>query len=386
MNSRLTRTRRGGGRRMRRSTGPSAVRFAAAASGALLALIALLPAVSAGAASSDHLVYADALGSNWRNWSWSSTIDFAGGTPYAGARSISWRIDRSWAGLYLHSDQTVKTTDATSLTFALRASATDQRVTVSLYGESNQQLGKPRPLSQLGGDPPAGSWRVYRIPLNELSAAGKMISGVLLQDGKGTSQPIILVDEVRLTSVASAAGDSPEVRPQNTEANQTPGRPTDPTKFNMYQSFKPYYEKIDGDYVGTTEQILAWAAKKWGFDQLGYPDLAKAMAVAETWWRQGHIGANGELGILQVHPKYWPDAEPARWSTAYAADYAMAVVRHYYDGNSWLRDNTKGNIRNSVAAWECGCGSNGGGSYTTTVFKYYDSKPWLRPGQPPEWF
>ncbi len=369
----------------RRVTGSLARRGVAGGS-AVLALISLLPLVSAGAASSDHLVYADALGTNWRNWSWSSTVESGGGNPYAGSRAISWRVDKPWGGLYLHSDELVATTDATSLTFALRASVSEQRVTVSLYGDGNQQLAKPQPLSQLGGEPPAGSWKLYNIPLTELSAAGKMISGVLLQDGKGTSQPIILVDEIRLTSVTSATGDGVEVRPENAEANRTPGRPTDRTKFNMYDSFRPYYDKIDGNYVGTTEQILAWAAKKWGFDQLGYPDLAKAMAVAESWWRQGHIGANGELGILQVHPKYWPDAEPARWSTAYAADYAMAVVRHYYDGNSWLRDNTKGNIRNSVAAWECGCGSNSGGSYTTTVFKYYDSKPWLRPGQPPEWF
>lgn len=152
MNSRLATRRTGAGRRMRRSAAPPTARVTAAAS-ALLALVALLPAVSAGAASSDHPIYVDALSSNWRNWSWSSTVDFAGGTPYAGSRSLSWRIDKPWAGLYLHSGQTVQTTDTTSLTFALRASSSDQRVTVSLYGDGNQQLAKPRPLSQLGGDP-----------------------------------------------------------------------------------------------------------------------------------------------------------------------------------------------------------------------------------------
>lgn len=353
---------------------------------AVLAAITLLPSAPAGASRSAHVAYADALASGWQNWSWSSTVDFSDHSPFAGSRSISWRIDDAWGGLYLHTDHPVATTDATSLTFALRASASDQRLTVSLYGEHNEQLARPRRLSQLGGDPPAGSWELYEIPLTELRAAGKRISGILLQDGKGASQPVILVDEVRLLSVATATSDVHEIRPENNEANRTPGRSTDPTRFNMYESFRPYYDKINGDYVGTTEQILAWAAKKWGFDHLGYPDLAKAMAVAESWWRQGHIGANGELGILQVHPKYWPDAEPAGWSTAYAADYSMAVVRHYYDGNSWLGENTKGHIRNSVAAWECGCGSNGNGSYTTIVFEYYESKPWLRPGQPPEWF
>src|SRR5262249_43617846 len=116
-------------------------------------------------------------------------------------------------------------------------------------------------------------------------------------------------------------------------------------------------------------------------------DLAKAMAVLETFWRQSFIGpAYGEVGILQVNPRYLPDWEPATWSTAYAADYAMAVIRSYYDGVSWLGWRTAGNIRDSVAAWQCGCPYNGWNWYASTVFRYYDSKPWRRPGQPPEWF
>ena len=144
---------------------------------------------------------------------------------------------------------------------------------------------------------------------------------------------------------------------------------------------------MDGNHTGSTEEILRWAADKWGFDDLGVPEISKAMAVVETWWRQEHVGANyGELGILQVNPGAWPDAGPAAWSTAYSADYAMAVVRHHYDGQSWLGAATQGDLRNAIAAWECGCGWNGGGWYTTRVFGYLETKPWQRPGVPPEWF
>lgn len=177
-----------------------------------------------------------------------------------------------------------------------------------------------------------------------------------------------------------------EVRPENNVANHTPGRPTRPELFTADESFRPYYALIDGNFVGATEEILAWAARKWGFDRLGYPDLAKAMAVVESWWIQSAVGPTGAVGILQVHPDYWPDTDPAVWSTAYNADYAMAVVRYLYDAGSWLGTGTTGNIRNAVGAWECGCGYSGGGTYATRVFGYYDSKPWLHPGVPPDWF
>lgn len=198
-----------------------------------------------------------------------------------------------------------------------------------------------------------------------------------------------------MTAVAPPADSAPrwrqkysatEIRPENAVFNATPGRPTRPELFNADPSFRPYYDAINGAFVGTTEDILAWAASKWGFDRLGYPDLAKAMAVQESWWKQAAVGPTGAVGILQVNPPYWPDTDPARWSTAYNADYTMAVVRYLYDAGSWLGNGTTGNLRNAVAAWECGCGYNGGAYYAERVFTYNLSKPWLQPNQPPEWF
>jgi hypothetical protein len=171
-----------------------------------------------------------------------------------------------------------------------------------------------------------------------------------------------------------------EIRPGNTPYNRTAGRPTDPGQFFGPESWRPYYAGISGGCTGTTEQILEWAARKWGFEA----DLAKAMAVAESTWRQWAVGPHGEYGILQVNPRAWPDWGPAQWSTAYSADYAMAVVRSHYDGNSWLGGQTRGRLRDAVAAWECGCAYNGGGEYANVVFWYYDTKPWRNGGFGPE--
>jgi hypothetical protein len=295
----------------------------------------------------------------------------------------------------------VQTSSGTALQFALMETQSGERVVVAVYGDNWQQVGNARSISEVGGAPVAWQWKTYSIPLSSLGAAGQRIGGVILQDGTGGWQPAMKVDEIKLTAIGAASAPAAagagsanclgvpqpsEIRWENNSQNWTRGRPTEPWRFYGAAAWRSYYDRIDGACTGTTEQILEWAAKKWGFDQLGYPDLAKAMAVLETWWRQSLVGGAGEVGILQVHPGFWPDWEPAVWSTAYAADYAMAAIRSYYDGASWLGNATKGNLRDSVAAWNCGCAYNGWGWYSSWVFQYNDSKPWKRPSQPPEWF
>jgi hypothetical protein len=111
------------------------------------------------------------------------------------------------------------------------------------------------------------------------------------------------------------------------------------------------------------------------------------MAAVETWWRQEHVGANyGELGILQVNPGAWPDAGPAAWSTAYSADYAMAVVRHHYDGQSWLGAATKATSGTPSRRGSAAAAGTAVARTRRGCSAYLDTKPWLRPGVPPEWF
>ena len=44
--------------------------------------------------------------------------------------------------------------------------------------------------------------------------------------------------------------------------------------------------RINGDFTGTTAEILRWAACKWGIDQ----DIVFAQAAVESWWRQTTLG------------------------------------------------------------------------------------------------
>ena len=44
--------------------------------------------------------------------------------------------------------------------------------------------------------------------------------------------------------------------------------------------------RVTGNFTGTTDEILQWAACKWGIDE----DLVRAQAAIESWWRQDTKG------------------------------------------------------------------------------------------------
>jgi hypothetical protein len=150
------------------------------------------------------------------------------------------------------------------------------------------------------------------------------------------------------------------------------------------------FSKVDGNFSGTTDEILEWAACKWGMDQ----NIAKAEAMAESSWYQSTVGDNGDsYGILQVRAA--PDGSPASanngwggypWtqkSTALDADAQMAYLRAVYDGQSYMGNGgngspaLKGDIWNAVSTWESGS-DTGPDSYTQEIQGYLTSQAWQR--------
>ena len=130
--------------------------------------------------------------------------------------------------------------------------------------------------------------------------------------------------------------------------------------------------RINGDFTGTTAEILRWAACKWGINQ----NIVFAQAAVESWWRQttrgdwettgcppGHgPGVDGKpglcpqsWGILQNRYPYetssWPGI--AR-STAMNADTAYAIWRSCYDGyETWLNTVQHVGRYHAGDAWGC---------------------------------
>jgi hypothetical protein len=146
---------------------------------------------------------------------------------------------------------------------------------------------------------------------------------------------------------------------------------------NFLASDKPQADRtlvprINGDFTGTTAEILRWAACKWGINQ----DIVFAQAAVESWWRQttkndwetsgcppGHgPGVDGRpglcpqsWGILQnrypYEPSSWPGIER---STAMNADVAYAIWRSCYDGyETWLNTVTHVGTYRAGDVWGC---------------------------------
>jgi hypothetical protein len=162
-----------------------------------------------------------------------------------------------------------------------------------------------------------------------------------------------------------------EVRPANGGPNATRGYSFGPS----YPEASAELARVDGNFTGTTDQIIQWAACKWGIDE----DIARAQMAKESWWNQsnkgdwwsypasecppGHPpGADGvpgqcpqSIGIGQVRYNSGNGAFPGvEQSTAMNVDYTYAIWRACYEGKEgWLNHVERGWDYGAGDAWGC---------------------------------
>jgi autotransporter family porin len=204
-------------------------------------------------------------------------------------------------------------------------------------------------------------------------------------------------DATCAAEVRSAA----ETRSKNNTANHTKG-----TQKNLTTPY-PLFSRVDGNFTGTTDEIIQWAACKWGIDE----DIVRAQSAAESWWDQssigdfasdstacvpGHgIGVDGHPGqcpdsggLLSLTYRYYQNGFPeAMTSTAYNVDYVLAWWRACYEGQiTWLNTVDRGSQYAAGDAWGC-VGTWYAGrwhtaaaeGYITTVKNYLAEKVWTTP-------
>ncbi|MGE4086181.1 MAG: hypothetical protein AB7H93_24615 [Vicinamibacterales bacterium] len=162
-----------------------------------------------------------------------------------------------------------------------------------------------------------------------------------------------------------------EARPANATANHTLVPPTAIEVDGASRAWNAANAaRVDGQFSGTTDEILRWASCKWGVDE----DLTRARAFVESRWKQSQLGdrvANPatcarigqpapcytSYGILQVkgtvHEGTFPGSAA---STAWNADYALAWQRACYDGAMpWLGARyAAGDLWGCTGAWYSG--------------------------------
>ena len=191
-----------------------------------------------------------------------------------------------------------------------------------------------------------------------------------------------------LSDAAAAALVQPaaENRPQNSGANHAV-----PSK-RMLRDWRkhnkmPYRRFVDGRFTGSTDEIIQWAAYKWGLDE----NVLRAVAVVESWWRQSTVGGHhSSYGLFQVRAPFHCSGKCAiaRRSTAFNADYYGAIIRAYFDGRMrWLnkephgRKYAAGDLWGSVGAWFSGrWWTAPAASYISQVQQRLSERTWAQSG------
>jgi hypothetical protein len=153
-----------------------------------------------------------------------------------------------------------------------------------------------------------------------------------------------------------------EPRPANRDATRRVPTAAQLRAFRA-QSEMPYARYVTGRFRGTTDEVIQWAARKWGFA----PDLLRAVATVESWWRMSTVGDGGDsFGLFQVRRPFHcvePVCEQFRRDAAFNADYYGGILRSYYDGRqTWLntvadengKRYRKRDLWGSVGAWFSG--------------------------------
>ncbi len=179
-----------------------------------------------------------------------------------------------------------------------------------------------------------------------------------------------------------------EPRTDNAQPNKTKGRSGVLVDGASEEWNVKFAGRIDGNFTGTTDEIIQWGACKWGFEV----DLVRAVAAQESWWHMSTVGDNGEsFGLMQVRAPVHEGTYPLSvQSTAFNVDYALAWRRACFEGTfTWMTAKNPsykaGDEWGCVGAWFSGnwydgdvnVSHSGANWYISKVKEYKNQRIWL---------
>jgi Concanavalin A-like lectin/glucanases superfamily len=173
-----------------------------------------------------------------------------------------------------------------------------------------------------------------------------------------------------------------EPRPLNATANQRVPTAAEVGAFHaVADGQNPHMAAVTGSFTGTTDEIIQWAAWKWGFDE----DVVRAQAVRESRWHQSMVGDEGvSFGVMQVKSTIWRGTSPlSRDSTAFNLDAYGAIMRQCYDGRiAWLGGGyAAGDLWGCVGYYFTGRWNDpAGADYVEGVAAQLAARTWEAPG------
>jgi hypothetical protein len=140
-----------------------------------------------------HVVYADALATDWQNWSWSATVKLAGTAPVSvGARAINVTL-QGWGGLSLRKGAAVSTTGYGALKFAVHGgTGPDQVLQVSTQTADTGSISPVVSVTAV-----ANAWTEVTVPLSSLGSPS-VVKRLNIQNPTADTLPMVTIDDIRL--------------------------------------------------------------------------------------------------------------------------------------------------------------------------------------------
>ena len=145
---------------------------------------------SASPVAADVSIYTDGLADGWEDWSWDTMRDFSNTSDvHSGAHSLSVTFTAGWAGLYLHADTPINTSNYEQLRFWIKSDKTGNSfLRVVANGDDS---------TTFAVNTQAATWTEVNVPLSSLGSPASL-SGLYWQDTTGNAQSPFLLDDISL--------------------------------------------------------------------------------------------------------------------------------------------------------------------------------------------
>lgn len=144
-------------------------------------------------------IYTDALQQGWVDASYNATNAQTTVQVFSGSQAIASTLNAD-GGLDFQSISGQSTNNYTAISFALRATQTNQQYEVYADATYGQPFQAPVSLANYGGQPTNTGWRAYTIPLADLGAANTTVRDFVIHEARSVNQPVLYIDQVELVS------------------------------------------------------------------------------------------------------------------------------------------------------------------------------------------
>lgn len=150
-------------------------------------------------------IYGDGLDADWQDWSWSTTTNFNEGNPVqSGSAAMSVTYTDAWAGLSLQNLDSFSTANYDAVSFWIHGgSAGGHQLELKVRDGAQSIIDSPVSVTTT-----ANSWTLVEISMSELGLSNGFVSGIVLQEATGSTQPIFYLDNVQLVE-ADGSGEPP---------------------------------------------------------------------------------------------------------------------------------------------------------------------------------